>query len=102
MKRISTRLNGAGYTYVSGARIIDTVLVAKNARYSASASSITCRVRECQSDIWQNTFKVSMTYVGVCRRKQRDQDVDKHEGSDNIPEVIKCHASGARLLPLTL
>ena len=51
MKRISTRFNGAGYTYVSGARIIDTVLAAKNARYSASASSTTCRVQKDQSDI---------------------------------------------------
>jgi archaellum component FlaF (FlaF/FlaG flagellin family) len=95
MKRISTMLNGAGYTYVSGARIIATVLDAKNARYSASASSTTCRVQKDQSDISQNTFRVSITYVGVCRREQRDQDIDKYEGGDNIPEVIKCHASRA-------
>lgn len=42
MKKVSRMLNGAGYTYVSGARIIATVLLAKNVRYSASASSTTC------------------------------------------------------------
>lgn len=42
IKKISTRLNGAGYTYTSGARTIVTALHAKNERYSASASSTTC------------------------------------------------------------
>lgn len=40
-KKISMRLNGAGYTNESGALIIPTVLLAKKARYCASASSMT-------------------------------------------------------------
>ena len=43
-----------------------------------------------------------MTDVGVCRRKQRDQDIDKYEGSGNIPEIIKRHASRAEQILLAL
>jgi hypothetical protein len=42
MKKASIKLKGAGYTYESGALIIPTVLLAKKAKYCASASSITC------------------------------------------------------------
>lgn len=45
------RLNGAGYTYESGARIMPTVLLAKNARYCASASSTTSWYADENSEI---------------------------------------------------
>ena len=82
-------LNGAAYTYVSGARIIATVLPAKNVRYSASASSTTCPRRGHQNDIQERPLGASTTYVRVCRRKQRDQDVDEDKGGGNIPEIKK-------------
>jgi hypothetical protein len=57
MKKVSTRLKGAVYMYVSGARIIATVLLAKNVRYSASASSTTCpRIRH-QNDTQEGSLE---------------------------------------------
>ena len=80
----STRLNGAGYTNSSGALINPIVLVAKNVKNSASASS-TIWWKRSSSTSREITGGGVWTYVRIGRCEQRDKDIEQDHCGDDVP-----------------